>query len=170
MTDDHDRPSLGRGLPPAAVPLPDVEAAQQAHERPRHDSTRVAAVVLTHDAPEALGRCLAALDAQVAPLGAVLVTDCASRFPLDEVARRFERVEVRRLPENLGPAGGYAEALTAFLDTGFEWAWVMDDDCVPVPDALARQLDVAAPDRVVLSTAQWAETCLLYTSPSPRDS
>ena len=41
-----------------------MNGAHEVDERPRHDSSSVAAVVLTHDAPEALERCLTALGAQ----------------------------------------------------------------------------------------------------------
>jgi GT2 family glycosyltransferase len=58
-----------------------------------------------------------------------------------------------RLPENLGPAGGYAAGLAWFLEVGTEWAWVMDDDCSPAPNALAAQLAEAdGRERVVLGT------------------
>jgi GT2 family glycosyltransferase len=138
--------------------LPTVDVAREGDGRPRPDSSGVAAVVLTHNAPAALERCLTALAAQTAPLGGVLVTDNASDQPVDDLAGRFAAVDVQRLPENLGPAGGYAEALTAFLGTRYEWAWVMDDDCAPIPDALEHQLDIADADVLVLPTVQWDET------------
>ena len=119
---------------------------------------RVAAVVLTHNAPLSLDRCVAALAIQTVPLAALLVTDNASEPPIDLADAPFDGTVVRRLPENLGPAGGYAAALTSFLETGLEWAWVMDDDCEPFPDALETQLADALPSRMVLPTVQWAET------------
>ena len=60
-----------------------------------------------------------------------------------------------RLPVNVGPAGGYAAGLTEFLVLEHDHAWLIDDDCVPAPDALGTQLDRAALDAqqpVVLAT------------------
>ncbi|MFI5047197.1 MAG: glycosyltransferase [Acidimicrobiia bacterium] len=119
---------------------------------------RVAAVVLTHNAPLSLERCVAALAAQTAPLTALLVTDNASDDPIDAAVDGFDGAVVQRLSENVGPAGGYAHALSEFLESGLEWAWVMDDDCVPDPDALEIQLGLAEPSRMVLPTVQWDET------------
>jgi GT2 family glycosyltransferase len=50
---------------------------------------------------------------------------------------------VLRLPKNLGPAGGYAAGLRAFLESRGSWAWVLDDDCFARPGALDAQLDAA---------------------------
>lgn len=119
----------------------------------------MAAVVLTYDARPSLERLLQALTEQTVPVGAVLVTDNASATPVDDLADTIvPEVSVTRLPQNVGPAGGYAHALSEFLESGYSWTWVMDDDCVPHPDALEEQLRLAAPDRVVLATVRWAET------------
>jgi GT2 family glycosyltransferase len=112
----------------------------------------VTAIVLTFDAREAVERCVDAVLAQTRPLERVLVVDNASADPVTDLAQRHASVEVLRLPENLGPAGGHAAGLQWFLDatdstasTGVDaWAWVMDDDCLPAPDALERQLAAAA--------------------------
>jgi GT2 family glycosyltransferase len=119
---------------------------------------QVAAVVLTYNARPSLARCLDALAAQSTPVGAIQVTDNAGATPVDDLVATYDDATVTRLSQNLGPAGGYAAALSAFLESGFEWAWVMDDDCVPVPHALRDQLALATPGRVVLATVQWAET------------
>jgi rhamnopyranosyl-N-acetylglucosaminyl-diphospho-decaprenol beta-1,3/1,4-galactofuranosyltransferase len=119
---------------------------------------RVAVVMLTHNARQSLERCLAAITRQSTRPGAILITDNASSETVEDLVAGIDGATVTRLPENVGPAGGYAAALTAFLASGFEWAWVMDDDCVPVPDALATQLSLSRPDRIVLATVQWAET------------
>lgn len=122
------------------------------------DASDVLAVVLTYDAPEALDRCLHAIEHQHCPPGAVLVVDNASRRSPDDVIAAHPGVQALRLPENVGPAGGYAAALTAALDTDAQYVWILDDDCAPVPDALAKELAIAGTDRIVLATATWAET------------
>jgi GT2 family glycosyltransferase len=99
----------------------------------------VAAVVLTHNAPRALSRCLAALAAQERPADLVLVVDNASSPPVVGAALptgpRVVRSEV-----NSGPAGGHHMGLASFLGTDATHAWVMDDDCVPAPAALRHLL------------------------------
>ena len=103
----------------------------------------VLAVVLTYDAPEALRACLGSIARQTPPPAAVLVVDNASAPPA-EVSDDDGAVSILRLPDNTGPAGGYAAGLRAFLASGHAWVWLVDDDSTPRPDALAAQLRFAA--------------------------
>jgi hypothetical protein len=119
-----------------------------------YSSGSVMAVILTHDAPRALERCLAATAAQSVKPDAILVVDNASREPVDRLVAGIEHCSVLRMTENLGPAGGYAAGLEVFRDSTFHFAWVMDDDCVPNRDALEAQLAIASPDGIVLAGVQ----------------
>ena len=112
---------------------------------------RVMAIVLTFDAREALEDCLTGIRAQTRAVDNLLVVDNASTVRVDDLVELVPRASLLRLPDNLGPAGGYARGLQAFLDSDATHAWVMDDDCVPAPDALARQLSVVSTTPVVLS-------------------
>jgi rhamnopyranosyl-N-acetylglucosaminyl-diphospho-decaprenol beta-1,3/1,4-galactofuranosyltransferase len=114
-------------------------------------SERVMAVVLTCDARSALEECLGAIRAQTRAVDEILVVDNASTDSIDDVVTATPNATLLRLPENRGPAGGYAEGLTAFLASGAALAWVIDDDCVPARDALAAQLAVAPRAPVVLA-------------------
>jgi GT2 family glycosyltransferase len=98
------------------------------------------AVVVTYNAPEAVAQCVAAVAAQTRSVAEILVVDNASETPVGGSSDRQPPVHVLRLPENTGPAGGYAAGLRAFLDTDFSWVWLLDDDCTPRPDTLAAQL------------------------------
>jgi hypothetical protein len=102
----------------------------------------VTAVVLTYQARSSLERCLDALAQQDRPLDATIVVDNAGDEPLDGLVTS-RGAQLLRLPQNGGPAGGYAAGLRAFLLSGADYAWVMDDDCRPSPDALAAQLAAA---------------------------
>jgi rhamnopyranosyl-N-acetylglucosaminyl-diphospho-decaprenol beta-1,3/1,4-galactofuranosyltransferase len=100
---------------------------------------RIVALVLTHNAPRSLARCLAAIGAQTEPPDHILVVDNASRPPVEEPLLRDSGLSLRvvRSELNGGPAGGWAIALDHFLADGFTHAWVMDDDMLPEPDCLA---------------------------------
>lgn len=101
---------------------------------------KVMAVVLTHNAPHSLERCLAAIAAQARLPDAVLVVDNASQPPVGDLASLSGRVpvEVVRSATNTGPAGGYAQALGEFLASDATHAWVLDDDMRPEPPCLER--------------------------------
>ena len=105
----------------------------------------VLAVILTHNAPESLARCLDAVAAQTCPPRAVLVVDNASNpaVRLEDLRSHFPEVYLERSEVNGGPAGGYALGLDRFLGLGNRLAWVLDDDMRPDPTCLERLLVVA---------------------------
>lgn len=79
------------------------------------------------------------------PPRSVLVVDNASDPPVNLSQGDIGiKVRVVRSDTNLGPAGGWAIALTRFLGHAYEFAWVMDDDIVPEPDCLERLYEQAA--------------------------
>jgi GT2 family glycosyltransferase len=124
----------------------------------------VCAVVVTHNRKELLGECLRALAAQRRPPDRVLVVDNASsdgtRAMLD---REFERVDVLPLPRNVGGAGGFHEGLKLAHRDGADWIWLMDDDTMPAPDALAElllaseRLEPGAPPSLLVSRVEWRD-------------
>ncbi len=108
---------------------------------------RILAVVLTHNAPDSLARCLEAIAAQSAPPEGVLVIDNASRPPasLGSLPEGISG-EILRSDANTGPAGGYALGLGRFAASDYLHAWVLDDDMLPEPDCLERLWAVAVED------------------------
>ncbi len=108
----------------------------------------VMAVVLTHNAPVSLDRCLRSIAAQTTPPQAILVVDNASQTPvhLADLPEGIPPVTLVRSEVNGGPAGGYAIALEHFLATPYRHAWVIDDDMRPDPECLERLWVVAAKD------------------------
>jgi rhamnopyranosyl-N-acetylglucosaminyl-diphospho-decaprenol beta-1,3/1,4-galactofuranosyltransferase len=127
------------------------------------DHQRVTAVVVTFRRPELLVACLDGLAAQTRPVDRVLVVDNASGDGSDALARRHPLApEVTVLTRNTGGAGGFVAGLAlALQDDDVDWAWLMDDDTVPRPEALAELL--AADERtgrraaVLSSTAVWTD-------------
>jgi len=109
---------------------------------------RITAIVLTHNAPASLERCLAAMATQTHLPDAVLVVDNASQPPVGPIAPLAGTVpvDVVRSPTNTGPAGGYAHALAEFLRSDSTHAWVLDDDMRPDPCCLERLWTAAAKD------------------------
>ena len=98
----------------------------------------VCAVVVTHNRKAVLSDCLEALRTQARRPDRVLVVDNASTDGTAAlVGERFPEVELLRLPVNLHCAGGFRSGLGAAHDAGAEWIWLMDDDAVASPDALA---------------------------------
>lgn len=107
----------------------------------------VCAIVVTYNRRALLDECLAALRAQSRPVEHVLVVDNASTDGTAEHIRgAHPEVELLALAENGGGAGGFHAGMAHAHAQGFDWLWLMDDDTIPTPHALAELL--AAPERV----------------------
>ncbi|GLV49414.1 hypothetical protein TJA_25160 [Thermus sp. LT1-2-5] len=124
---------------------------------------RVCAVIVTYNRKELLRECLQAVLSQTRPVDHVLVVDNASTDGTAEMLKEeFPQVEVLRLPENQGGAGGFHEGMKRAYELGYEWIWVMDDDTFPESSTLegllrgARQygIDVISPLAVSLENPE----------------
>ncbi|WP_026482289.1 glycosyltransferase [Agromyces subbeticus] len=119
---------------------------------------RVVAVVVAYNRRDLLAEVLDALAGQRHALERIVVVDNASTDDSAGVARAAgELVDLVSLSRNTGGAGGFAAGMAVAVDRHApDWLWLMDDDTVPTPDALAellRAVDgtelVAAGSRVV---------------------
>ena len=106
------------------------------------DSPRVVAVVVAYNRRDLLVEVLDALAVQRHPVARVIVVDNASTDDSADVARAAgELVDLVTLSRNTGGAGGFAAGMAVALDRHEpEWLWLMDDDTVPTPEALAALL------------------------------
>lgn len=108
---------------------------------------RVTAVLVAYNRRELLQQSLAALAAQSRPVDRLVVVDNASDDGSVEAAAEMleawgERARHIQLTENTGGAGGFATGIAAaVVEDDTDWVWVMDDDTVPGPDALAGALE-----------------------------
>ncbi len=119
------------------------------------------AVLVTYNRKELLEESLRALSAQERPPDRILVVDNASDDGTDAVlAAAGPAIEVLRLPVNVGGAGGFSAGIGCAARAGAGWVWLMDDDTIPDPGALAALLDAAAemPGAAVLaSRVRWLD-------------
>lgn len=125
------------------------------------------AVVVTHNRQAMLRQCMDALLGQTAPCD-VLVVDNASTDGTGEwlaaQAALHACVHFHQLAENMGGAGGFHTGMRLAMDAGYRWIWVMDDDCLPTPDALEQLL---AADRSCSGIYGWLSSRALWTDGAP---
>jgi GT2 family glycosyltransferase len=118
---------------------------------------RVIAVLVTYNRPELFRESLAAIEAQSRPVDGIVVVDNAS-----DVAVSAPDARLIRLERNTGGAGGFAVGIAvAVEELDADLVWLMDDDTIPTPTALAELLAVRhqAPVRARLfgSRALWTD-------------
>lgn len=103
---------------------------------------RVVAVVVAYDRRDLLAQTLDALADQTRPVDHVVVVDNASPDDSASLASSHRLApEVLRLSRNTGGAGGFAAGIArAVVHSGAQLVWIMDDDTIPSPEALAELL------------------------------
>jgi len=105
----------------------------------------VCAVVVTHNRLALLRECLSALEAQTRRPDRVVVVDNASTDATATAVRsEFPAAELVSLDFNRGSSGGFHAGLEAARAGDGEWFWLMDDDTIARPDALAELLAASA--------------------------
>lgn len=123
----------------------------------------VAAVVVTHDRADLLAECLDAIARQTHPLDRVIVVDNASTDGTrDVLATRPGPLQVVSLRRNTGGAGGFAAGLATSMAGSPDAVWLLDDDTIPHPTALAEVVRVrdtypGTIPSVVASRVVWAD-------------
>ena len=147
------RAVLGRRQPLAPGPV-----------RPRVavSGERTVAVVVTYNRRELLLESLAAVQGQTRPPDAVVVVDNASTDGSGDAVRdAFPDVRLLALTVNTGGAGGFAAGIRAAQELDADAIWLMDDDTVPEPGALAALLAARAASArtpaVVASRVVWTD-------------
>jgi len=105
---------------------------------------RVVAVVVAYNRRDLLLEALDGLASQTRAVDAVVVVDNASTDDSGDVARSHPvGADVLTLERNTGGAGGFAVGIARALDVhAADAVWIMDDDTVPTPGALAGLLEV----------------------------
>lgn len=103
----------------------------------------IAAVVVTFNRKHLLRDCLDALLGQTYPIHSIIVIDNASsdgtsRFLQENNYLQNPLIDYIRLDENTGGAGGFAHGVKTGYEKGFDWLWLMDDDALPMKDALLK--------------------------------
>ena len=124
--------------------------------------SNIAAIIVTYNRKEMLCACIdRILHGTVVP--DILVIDNHS---IDGTAEalwsHFSTEQIRYFDtgENLGGAGGFNYGMKRALQDGYEYLWVMDDDCFPEDDALEKFLEA---DKILKGEYGWLSSVALWT-------
>jgi GT2 family glycosyltransferase len=95
-------------------------------------------VVVTYNRLPLLKECIEAVLSQTFPIAKLIIVNNAST---DETRKYLESLsdpifEIVNLAKNIGGAGGFNIGLKKSIEISAAWTWVMDDDTIPLPNAL----------------------------------
>lgn len=135
----------------------------------------IAAVIVTRRRPAMLARAIAAVLAQTRAPERVLVIDNSESAPANAAVRTQFGADARvgffLARENLGGAGGFHLGIRLGLREGAAFLWLLDDDAIAAPEALAWLEATArefAPVGFVCSRVDWTDgTPALMNQPQP---
>lgn len=106
---------------------------------------RTAVIVVTYNRLALLKENINALLEQKCEDYSILVINNASTDGTEQYIQSLknEKIEYFNTGENIGGAGGFSYGMRKAIEQGFDYAWLMDDDSIPQPEALNSLLNKA---------------------------
>ena len=105
---------------------------------------RVVAVVVTYNRIEMLKKCISAIENQTYSCD-ILVVNNASTDNTEEWIMSYSQSKDNMMyfntGENIGGAGGFNYGMRKAVEFGYDYVWIMDDDCIPNSDTLEKLMD-----------------------------
>lgn len=99
---------------------------------------KVNCVVVTYNRLILLKECIEAVLSQTYTVAKIIIVNNAStdetREYLDSLQNQM--FEIINLTKNIGGSGGFNVGIKKSIEIASDWTWVMDDDTIPLPNAL----------------------------------
>ena len=101
-------------------------------------------MVVTYNRLIMLKETVSAIESQTYPCDILLVdnasTDSTGLWAAEYAAGK-ENITYCNTGANIGGAGGFNYGMRKAVEHGYDYVWVMDDDCIPNPDTLEKLMD-----------------------------
>lgn len=123
---------------------------------------KVAAVVVTYNRLTLLQECIEKLLAQTSHCDVLIVDNASTDGTEEYIAKRYaetNNVFYKNTGANIGGAGGFNFGMRWAVEAGYEFVWVMDDDCMPNEDALEELLEA---DKILCGNYGWLSSVALW--------
>lgn len=98
----------------------------------------IAAIVVTYNRKKLLKECIESLLNQTITTD-ILIIDNASTDGTSELVKEYTSLDnfiYFNTGKNLGGAGGFQYGIKKATELGYDYVWIMDDDCIPTSSAL----------------------------------
>ena len=102
---------------------------------------KVVAVVVTYNRLEMLKKCISSLEKQSYGCD-ILIINNASTDDTEQWGQGYAAekngISYYNTGANIGGAGGFNFGMRKAVESGYEYVWIMDDDCIPNLDSLEK--------------------------------
>lgn len=114
----------------------------------------IVAVVVTYNREKLLRKCLDALLVQSYPCDIIVINNASTDGTINLLNTYVDqaKITIYNLPTNLGGAGGFNYGLRQAVLRGYEYIWLMDDDCICNVDTLSALMNA---DNVLKGEYGW---------------
>lgn len=103
----------------------------------------VTAIIVTYNRLELLKECIEAVKKQSCAVADILIVNNASNDGTKDYLASLNGVSIVNLDKNIGGAGGFSHGIRKACEKkDTDMLWIMDDDTVPTPSALAELMKV----------------------------
>ena len=107
----------------------------------RENANRICAIVVTFNRLDMLQQCINALLLQTVQCDVLVVDNCSNDGTFEYLSSLSEtepRLRFFKTEKNIGGAGGFNFGMKKAVEIGYEYVWLMDDDCICEPDCLEK--------------------------------
>lgn len=139
----------------------DLSIGKERKNRNMKKGNSVAAVVVTYNRKALLEKCISCLLAQEWACDIMVVDNASSDGTEEMVAQIADNcVRYRSTGANLGGAGGFNSGMRWAVEAGYDYVWVMDDDCLPKSNALSKLMEA---DNILEGNYGFLSSVVLWT-------
>lgn len=115
---------------------------------------KICCVIVTYNRKKLLIECIDSVLNQKYKVKDILVIDNNSTDGTKEFLEKnnfMNKIIYKKLPENIGGAGGFNAGIRESLKKDYDWIWIMDDDTIPKEEALEeliKSVDILKNEKV----------------------
>ena len=102
----------------------------------------VVAIVVTYNRLEMLKKCIDSLKSQDFPCDSLVVDNNSTDGTREWLTSQDNLIYVNT-GKNIGGAGGFNVGIKEAVKLGYDYIWLMDDDCLPKKDALSNLINAS---------------------------
>ena len=124
---------------------------------------RIAAVVVTYNRINLLKECIVSLLNQSIDCD-ILIVDNSSTDGTEEYVNKlvseYSRIYYQNTGANIGGAGGFNFGMRWAVETGYDYIWIMDDDCLSKKNTLDELMNA---DEILNGKYGWLSSVVLWS-------